>query len=76
MAKKAVKVAASEQVVEAYFKHEKETKGAHQFIECDADGVKIDDYRSCKIGSIYLRKSALPEGEAPTFLRVSVSFSN
>ncbi len=74
--KSALKVAASTETIEAYFKHAKETKGAHQFIECDSNGEPVEDYKEAKIGSIYLRKSCLPEGVTPKFLKVSVSLSN
>jgi hypothetical protein len=46
------------------FTHKKETPGAHQYKEID------DDY---KIGSIYLRKTALG-GDTPTEITATVTY--
>ena len=53
------------------FVFERSTKGAHVFKETDDHGVVIDDMRDCKIGTIYLRKSAFGEA-APRSILVSV----
>lgn len=46
------------------FTHAKETKGAHQYKE------NADDY---KIGSLYLRKTAL-SGDAPEHITATVTY--
>lgn len=53
------------------FKLERETKGAWRFTECDSKGVLIDSIADAKIGTIYIRKSAM--NPAPTFLRVEIN---
>jgi len=51
--------------IECTFTHAKETKGAHQYKE-DA----TDDY---KIGSLYLRKTALG-GDVPQTIKATVEY--
>lgn len=51
----------------------KETPGAFQFREVDDDGDIIEDFKTVKIGSIYLRKDAL-DGAAPEKISVTVTW--
>ena len=49
----------------------KVTKGAVQFKELDARGVPINNFMDGKIGSMYVRKTALPNLE-PVLVEVTV----
>jgi hypothetical protein len=58
--------------LEIRFKLEKETKGALRFQEVDDKGDVVEQ-PSAKVGSLYLRKSALERGAAfPQALRVTI----
>jgi len=48
----------------------KETSGAYQYKELNEDGNVIDDFRSCKIGTIYIRKPN------PTPILITVTINN
>lgn len=56
--------------VKVKMKKIKETKGAFQYSEIDADGEVIEDFREVKIGSIYIRKDALEDGKGPKKITV------
>jgi hypothetical protein len=66
--------------IECTFKHSKETKGAHQYKEVtdkqpkategETKGARVEDY---KIGSLYLRKTAL-EGDVPETIKATVEY--
>jgi hypothetical protein len=55
------------------FEHQRETKGAVVYRELDEDGVQVDSNADACVGSLYVRKSALPEGEAPA--RIVAAFA-
>ena len=52
---------------------EKETKGAHRLKEVDSDGDEIETV-DAKIGSLYLRKSAVGKKVDFQFLKCDLSF--
>lgn len=54
-------------------KLEKETTGAARFHEVDGKGKFIEDYRDCQVGSLYLRKTVMPE-TLPKSITVNVTF--
>jgi hypothetical protein len=59
-------------LIEAKFKLKQETKGALRYEEVDEKGIPVQQ-AWVKIGTIYLRKSALERGAAyPQELRVTV----
>jgi hypothetical protein len=58
-------------MIEAKFKFERETKGAVRFQEVGADGAVLDQ-AAAKIGTLYIRKSALAGGELPKALLVKI----
>ncbi len=61
--------------IKAIFKHERETKGAHRYKEVDARGVFLDT-RVAQIGTVYIRKSSIPEGIDPKrSVTVTVEFN-
>lgn len=53
------------------FMLEKETKGALRYQETDATGLPLKIEGGAKIGTLYVRKSAL-NGEMPAKLKVTV----
>ena len=57
-------------MITARFKFANETKGALKYAEIDEAGAVLDMVNS-KIGSVYLRKSAL-NGDRPLFIDVEV----
>ena len=58
--------------IHALFSFEKETKGAFRFQEIDnATGAPLKEAGAYKIGSLYLRKSAL-DGATPRRIVVTV----
>ena len=59
-------------VIEAKFTFERETKGAIRYQEIDAKGAIIEQ-PWCKVGALYLRKSAFDRGaKFPRKLSVSI----
>lgn len=46
------------------FAIERSTKGAVRFMELDTDGHPVDQAQSI-VGTLYVRKTALPDGENP-----------
>ena len=58
-------------LIEARFKLEKETKGAVRYQEVDEKGEP--EHMSAKIGSLYIRKTALERGTSfPQILHVTI----
>ena len=53
------------------FKFERETKGAVVFQETNADGDVIDAAAGATVGTLYIRKSKLPNG-IPQTLAVTI----
>lgn len=49
-----------------------ETKGALKFRELNAAGRPVDSISDGKIGQLYMRKSAFPDGKYPEGLVVTV----
>lgn len=54
------------------FKFEKETKGAVRYQEVDPDGQPAF---APKIGTLYVRKSALPSRDIPQGVTITVEFA-
>ena len=52
------------------FAYEKETSGAHRYMEVDKSGNKMTASDGAKVGSLYVRKSAL--ADAPDKLTVTI----
>lgn len=62
-------------MIEVRFRFEKETKGAVRYQEIDNKGVVVEQAWA-KVGTLYLRKSALERGAAyPRNLVVSIETS-
>lgn len=56
MAKAAVKA------IELSFKLEKETSGALRYQEVNAEGAPLTNADGAKVGTLYVRKTAMPDG--------------
>jgi len=68
-------------VAETFFVHERETKGTHLYVECDAFGEKLIHPYQMRVGNLYVKKPTLKEvatskegGSAgfPKYLRVTI----
>lgn len=57
---------------EVTFSFEKETKGAVRYQETDSSGIPVKIEGGAKIGTLYVRKSAL-NGEMPMKLKVTIA---
>lgn len=57
------------------FALERETKGAVRFQEVDGKGAALDIADGAQIGTLYVRKSALPGGVIPKSLDVEVKIN-
>lgn len=53
------------------FKFERTTKGAVRFNEVDDTGMPIG-HDQLKVGALYLRKTAFPDGQIPQALTVRI----
>lgn len=61
-----------DQKITVGFKFEKETKGAIRYQEIDGEGNPVTTTDGAKIGTLYLRKTAL-SNEVPQKLKVEIS---
>lgn len=57
--------------MQVLFKFEKETKGAVRYAEVDANGAPAF---APKIGTLYVRKTALPSTTIPQEVELTVTF--
>lgn len=57
------------------FVKDKETAGAFRFQESDSDGAPLAIADGAKVGTIYLRKSALKKGAKVNSLDVTIKVS-
>jgi hypothetical protein len=53
-------------------KLERETKGALRYMEVDEDGDRVEIQDGAKIGTLYIRKSALHSGVYPDNIVVEI----
>ncbi len=53
------------------FEYEKETSGAHRYMEVDKSGNRLTASDGAKVGSLYIRKSAIKD--APDKLTVTIT---
>jgi len=58
-----------------FFAFERETKGAVRFQEVDGDENPLEIGSGAKVGTLYVRKSALPIGTIPERITMSLSFT-
>lgn len=62
--------------MKVFFIFERETKGAVRYMEVDAQGKALEMSSGAQIGTLYIRKSALPKtGGIPQHITMDVQFA-